>query len=160
MRWAFWRSADEPGPSTPTPIEEVMEVPTLTRFERTLVDEEKVQAPQYPTFQDVPTCMTLFDQFFMCAALMPQVRAIYRFGHLKDCTPKWDDFKYCMSLKSEDEEERRQAWIKRRAEWWAHRRVGPSSEDVWEVREKPLENFPPLYPEYDLDESQDAAGTV
>lgn len=75
------------------------------------------------------------DEFFMCAALMPQVRAVYRYGHLKDCTPKWDDFKYCMSLKSEDEEERRKMWIKRRAEWWAGRRVGPSSEDVWEVRE-------------------------
>jgi hypothetical protein len=59
MRWAFWRSADEPGPSTPTPVEEVKEVPTLSRFERTLLDEEKVQAPQYPDFKDVPTCMTL-----------------------------------------------------------------------------------------------------
>jgi hypothetical protein len=32
-------------------------------------------------------------------------------------------------------EERREAWIRRRAEWWANRRLGRSSEDVWDVRE-------------------------
>lgn len=31
-------------------------------------------------------------------------------------------------------DERRDAWIRRRAEWWAHRRLGKSSEDVWEMR--------------------------
>ena len=31
-------------------------------------------------------------------------------------------------------EERREAWIRRRAEWWAHRRLGKSSEDVWDIR--------------------------
>lgn len=62
MRWAFWRSDDgaAAGPSTPAPVvEEVKEVPTLSRFEATLLDEEKVQAPQYPTFKEVPGCMTL-----------------------------------------------------------------------------------------------------
>lgn len=59
MRWAFWRSgSDEAGPSTP-PVEPVKEAPKLTRFEATLIDEEKVQAAQYPTFKEVPTCMTL-----------------------------------------------------------------------------------------------------
>lgn len=32
-------------------------------------------------------------------------------------------------------EERREAWIRRRAEWWANRRLGRSSEDVWDIRE-------------------------
>jgi len=72
-------------------------------------------------------------------------------------------------LKSESEEARRELWIKRRAEWWAARRVEGSSEDVWDrrkwvelltpfqtlstVRAKlmgdrvPLENFPAMYPE-------------
>jgi len=39
-------------------------------------------------------------------------------------------------------EERREAWIFRRAEWWANRRVGKSSEDVWDIREYVL--FPPF----------------
>lgn len=32
-------------------------------------------------------------------------------------------------------EEQREAWIRRRAEWWAHRRIEQSSEDVWDIRE-------------------------
>ena len=32
-------------------------------------------------------------------------------------------------------EEQREAWIRRRAEWWAHRRLEKSSEDVWDLRE-------------------------
>ncbi|TXT09101.1 hypothetical protein VHUM_02575 [Vanrija humicola] len=81
----------------------------------------------------------------MCYALLPQLRNMYRFGELHDCTYKFEDFKYCMSLKGEDTEARRQLWIKRKAEWWAKRRVGESSEDVWEARTEPLKNFPPLY---------------
>jgi len=40
-----------------------------------------------------------------------------------------------MTLKSMHPEERREAWINRRAEWWTHRRRNKSSEDVWDIRE-------------------------
>ncbi|KAF8070527.1 MCM-domain-containing protein [Lyophyllum atratum] len=46
-----------------------------------------------------------------------------------------EDFKFCLSLKSLHPEERRDAWITRRAEWWAHRRLAKSSEDIWDIRE-------------------------
>ena len=75
------------------------------------------------------------DEFLMCYALGPQLRNMYRHGTYRDCTWKWADFKYCLSLKAEDMEERRELWIKRRAEWWARRRFEGSSEDVWNVRE-------------------------
>jgi hypothetical protein len=39
-----------------------------------------------------------------------------------------------MSLKSLHPEERREAWIRRQAEWWAQRRLDKSSEDVWDIR--------------------------
>ena len=67
-------------------------------------------------------------------ALGPQLRNLYRHGEKKDCTWKWNDFKYCLSLKTEDETARRDLWVKRRAEWWTKRRVGQSSEDIWDVR--------------------------
>ena len=35
-------------------------------------------------------------------------------------------------------EERREVWIRRRAEWWVNRRLGRSSEDVWDIREYSL----------------------
>ena len=85
-----------------------------------------------------PGCKTIpkrRDEFLMCYALGPQLRNLYRHGTYRDCTYKWADFKYCLSLKSEEMDTRRELWVKRRAEWWAKRRVGPSSEDVWNVRE-------------------------
>ncbi|OWZ75658.1 hypothetical protein C365_06228 [Cryptococcus neoformans Bt85] len=119
-------------------------VPQVDRFETTLKDELKLQELQYPTADDVPGCMRLLDEFLMCYALVPQLRNIYRHGELHNCSWKFQDFKYCMSLKSEDPEGKRELWVKRRAEWWARRRVGVSSEDVWAVRTEKLENFPPL----------------
>lgn len=72
-----------------------------------------------------------------------------------------EDFKFCMSLKSMEPNAKRDAWIRRRAEWWANRRLGKSSENVWDVRKyasdyslstsliallndrEPLRNWPP-----------------
>jgi hypothetical protein len=39
-----------------------------------------------------------------------------------------------MSIKNLSEEKKEEVWIQRRAEWWAKRRMGKSSEDVWEAR--------------------------
>lgn len=78
--------------------------------------------------------LTFFFFIFFRIALVPQLRNIYRHGELHNCSWKFQDFKYCMSLKSEDPEGKRELWVKRRAEWWARRRVGVSSEDVWDVR--------------------------
>lgn len=66
-----------------------------------------------------------------------------------------------MTLKAMNPENKREAWIRRRAEWWATRRLSKSSEDVWDMRtyvgclsrtielpylfpgcSAPLENFP------------------
>lgn len=92
---------------------------------------------------------------------------MYRYGHLReDCSEKWAEYKFCLSLKWMGVNERRDAWIRRKAIWWAKRRLGKSSEDVWQVREcvlplsaaldaleadhqssEPLQNFPrPLDP--------------
>jgi hypothetical protein len=63
-----------------------------------------------------------------------QLKSIYRFGEMAHCTPKWNEFKFCMSIKGLHPEQRRDAWICHRAEWWARRRLGSSSENVWEKR--------------------------
>jgi hypothetical protein len=76
-----------------------------------------------------------FDPRAHILALVPQLRSFYRRGDFHDCTWKFRDFKYCLSLKSEAEERRVELWTKRRAEWWANRRFEGSSEDVWDVRE-------------------------
>ena len=63
-----------------------------------------------------------------------QLKSLYRFGHMSVCGEKLQDFKYCMSLKSMHPDDKRDAWIRHRAEWWASRRLGKSSEHVWDMR--------------------------
>lgn len=104
-----------------------------------------------------------------CPVVGSQVKSLYRHGHMSECRDKMEDFKFCMSLKSMEPDSRRDAWIRRRAEWWASRRLGKSSENVWDMRRcvirplcqvmahmtphhhrEPLTNWPPSI-------SQDAA---
>ncbi|OBZ72982.1 hypothetical protein A0H81_06733 [Grifola frondosa] len=95
--------------------------------------------------------MKLFDDFLACNILGSQLRSLYRFGHMATCSGKLDDFKFCMSIKSMHPEEKRDVWIRRRAEWWAQRRREKSSEDVWDIRTEPLTNFPPPRMSADVD---------
>ncbi len=82
----------------------------------------------------------MFDKWAQCFALGPQLRAIYRYGGLQDCKSKLDDFKYCLTMKGMTQEERYEAWIRRKAETTAEKRLGKgSSENVWELRRDPRE---------------------
>lgn len=87
--------------------------------------------------------MSLLDDFLSCNILGVQLKSLYRHGEMSKCGQKMEDFKFCMANKSLHPEDRREAWIRRRAEWWAKRRLEKSSEDVWEMRKEPLKNFPP-----------------
>ena len=71
---------------------------------------------------------------FYTAVMGSQLRSLYRYGEMATCSPKLEEFKFCMSLKSMDPDEKRDAWIRRRAEWWATRRLAKGSEDVWDAR--------------------------
>jgi hypothetical protein len=68
------------------------------------------------------------------SVLASQLKSLYRHGHISRCSDKLDDFKFCLSTRTMHPDERREAWIRRRAEWWARRRLARSSEGVWEVR--------------------------
>ena len=106
----------------------------------------------HPTTEDIPGCMSLLDDFLSCnSACSPndtsniftilalpvlgvQLKSLYRYGEMSKCGQKMEDFKFCMANKSLHPEDRRDAWIRHRAEWWAKRRLEKSSEDVWEIR--------------------------
>ncbi|KZT24244.1 hypothetical protein NEOLEDRAFT_1135404 [Neolentinus lepideus HHB14362 ss-1] len=108
-----------------------------------VAQEEAYLQKVHPTPEDIPKCMTLFDEFLSCSGTKNQIKAIYRYGERASCSHKWEDFKFCMTLKALPMEERRHAWLRRRAEWWANRRLTQSSEDVWDIRTEPLQNWPP-----------------
>ena len=123
----------------------------MVQYEEAVKQEVQRLSLEMPTTAEVPGCMALLDTFFQCygqylchtdikhslstpLALGSQFRSLYRYGRSAECSEKLQDFKYCLSTKGFDDEERRAAWIQRRAEWWARRRVEKSSEDVWEMR--------------------------
>ncbi|KAF8350263.1 hypothetical protein F5887DRAFT_1096576 [Amanita rubescens] len=89
----------------------------------------------HPTPDDIPGCLSLFNTFLECHTTRSQFKSLYRQGETTDCARKFEDFKFCLTLKSLHPEERRDAWIQRRAEWWAERRLNRSSEDVWYIKE-------------------------
>jgi hypothetical protein len=127
-------------------------------FEAAKQQEEARLQKLHPTPEDISGCMTMFDTFLSCngefaptklishlscrddltsihlPVLGVQLKSLYRFGHMSNCSEKLEDFKFCMSLKSMHPDEKRDVWIKRRAEWWATRRLDKSSENVWDMR--------------------------
>jgi len=85
-------------------------------------------------------CRQAFDQAFYCQSLGGKFNDIYRFGHLKDCNEQWGAFWFCMrhrTLSAKDREPQIRDYYEERDE--RRRREFGSSEDVWEIREKPVE---------------------
>ncbi|EPQ57628.1 hypothetical protein GLOTRDRAFT_74533 [Gloeophyllum trabeum ATCC 11539] len=118
-------------------------------FATAVAQEEAYLQKLHPTPDDIPGCMKIFDDFLSCNITVNQIRSLYRYGQRAECGHKWEDFKFCMSITNLHPEERRNVWIRRRAEWWAHRRLSQSSEDIWEIRKEPLQNWPPATPTCD-----------
>ncbi|KAJ6625554.1 hypothetical protein B0H10DRAFT_2001868 [Mycena sp. CBHHK59/15] len=114
-----------------------------TDFKTTVKQEEDYLRRVYPGTKDIPSCTNHLDSYFACNAIRNLVRSMYRYGYAReDCSEKWQEYKFCLSLKWMEVDERRDAWIRRKAIWWAKRRLGKSSEDVWQVREQPLQSYP------------------
>ena len=90
----------------------------------------------------VPSYRTFLLSHMSRAVVGSQVKSLYRHGRMSECHDKMEDFKFCMSLKSMEPEAKRDVWIRRRAEWWANRRLGKSSENVWDVRKYASSYFP------------------
>ncbi|KAJ3988489.1 hypothetical protein F5890DRAFT_1453489 [Lentinula detonsa] len=119
-------------------------------FEKAVKQEEAYIRLVHPTPEETPTCINLFDTYLACNAIRSQIKSFYRYGERTHCSQKLEDFKFCLGLTRMEPEERRDVWIRKRAEWWAHRRLAKSSEDVWEMREQPPTNFPKIMTEDDI----------
>ncbi|KAI0311709.1 hypothetical protein OF83DRAFT_1068362 [Amylostereum chailletii] len=116
---------------------------TPEEFSQTVKEEEIRLRSLHPTTDDIPSCMSLFDDFLTCNMLSSQFKSLYRHGEMARCAGRFHAFKFCMSNNRLHPEQKRDEWIHHRAEWWARRRLGASSENVWEIRREPLKDFPP-----------------
>ncbi|KAI9853186.1 MAG: hypothetical protein M1838_000042 [Thelocarpon superellum] len=84
------------------------------------------------------SCRQAFDSAFYCQSMGGQFNNVYRYGGIKDCSEHWGAFWFCMRTRSYSDEERAkkvQDFYRGRAVKY---KIGPSSEDVWEVRREPV----------------------
>ncbi|KAK4937236.1 hypothetical protein LTR10_022068 [Elasticomyces elasticus] len=84
------------------------------------------------------SCRSAFDYAMFCQSFGGQFVNIYRYGTFRSCSNHWDDFWLCMRTRNWNKDDRAAAiqdhYRKRAVKW----KTGPSSEDVWEVREEPV----------------------
>ncbi len=97
--------------------------------------ELNVEDSLYPTTM---SCRDAFDAAFYCQSLGGQFNAVYRYGGMQSCSDHWKSFWFCMRSKSyagQREDMIKEHYRKKALKY----KVGPSSEDVWEGREKKME---------------------
>ncbi|KAI5805827.1 hypothetical protein EDC01DRAFT_626638 [Geopyxis carbonaria] len=106
-------------------------------------------------FPETMSCRKAFDDLFYCYSLGGQFLngklylwrnmglelttiIVYRYGTHRDCTEKWEDFRFCMKTKVRGEAASRAMIQTRSTEKAAKRKTQPSSEDIWSTRKEPL----------------------
>lgn len=87
------------------------------------------------------SCRQAFDLAWSCNSLGGQWNAVYRHGEMRSCSEHWDDFWFCMRMKSatgpvKEEAVRQYYRNKEYAKYYAPGRA--SSEDIWQPREQKL----------------------
>lgn len=86
------------------------------------------------------SCRQAFDQAFYCQSLGGKFNDIYRFGKLQSCSEQWGAFWFCMrtkSLSKEEKETQIRGYYAARED--RMKKEGGNSENVWEIRTKPVE---------------------
>ncbi|EPS44485.1 hypothetical protein H072_1508 [Dactylellina haptotyla CBS 200.50] len=91
----------------------------------------------YPTTM---SCREAFDELYFCYSLGGQFKNLYRYGTYRECEDKSSDFWFCMKTKMYGPNTKKEMIVKYHKEKEAAKyKRGPSSEDVWSVRTKPLQ---------------------
>ncbi|MCJ1387163.1 hypothetical protein MMC18_000003 [Xylographa bjoerkii] len=112
----------------------IQEAPPPSEVNHSSIAPERL----YPTTM---SCRAAFDSAFYCQSLGGQFTNLYRYGGMRNCSDQWSNFWFCMrtnrgTMGEEERKRRIQKHYEGRAEKY---KVGPSSEDVWEVREEIVE---------------------
>ena len=89
----------------------------------------------YPTYM---SCTQAFDLAYYCSSMGGQLNNIYRYGGLRSCTEQWKQWRFCMRTKAMGEDEKKRRIREFYMEREAKKRVGRSSERVWDVRTEPI----------------------
>ncbi|KAI5853083.1 hypothetical protein DFP73DRAFT_535068 [Morchella snyderi] len=101
---------------------------------------EEEDASLGSSFPGEMNCITAFDEMYYCYSVGGQFLNVYRYGELRDCSQKSQDWRFCMRAKMYGPVTRKAMIMARNKERAAKYKTGASSEDVWKVRKTPLEN--------------------
>ncbi|KAK3321225.1 hypothetical protein B0T19DRAFT_444997 [Cercophora scortea] len=128
MGWAGLPSSSPP-PGTTAPSAQ----PTKPRSPQSAALSD-ASLPQYIS------CRDAFDYAWHCHTPASQFNSIYRYGSVRSCSELWDDFWFCMRVKSYPPDLKADAIkehyrAKEVAKYYAAPDQ-PSSEDVWESRDE------------------------
>ena len=91
-------------------------------------------------YADTMSCRTAFDYAFFCQSFGGQFVNVYRYGELRSCSEHWDNFWLCMKTRSWSDDLRKKAIRAHNQKKAIKYKVGPSSEDVWDVRLDPAKD--------------------
>ncbi|CAG8514478.1 1361_t:CDS:2 [Paraglomus brasilianum] len=96
--------------------------------------------------QDEPTCSLRqeFDTMFYCYSIGGQATNYYRYGTRKDCKRYRDNLRFCWRTKFMNSEEKKKAFKERAEQKEEKLKDGPNCLDIWELREQPPVDFPPV----------------
>lgn len=116
------------------------QITTITQQEGhdNIPDSEKHLSPLAESL--LPTqmnCEQAFNLAYYCQSLGGQFTAVYRYGGMRSCSENWNDFWFCMRVKSYPAGEVKENMIRehyRNKELAKYGPGKPSSEDVWKER--------------------------
>ncbi|KAL2205225.1 hypothetical protein CC79DRAFT_1323948 [Sarocladium strictum] len=87
------------------------------------------------------SCRTAFDQAWACNGFGGQWNAVYRYGSMRSCSEQWDDFWFCMRTRTQSGKAKEDLVRARyrEKEWRKYGPGKPSSEDIWESRDRKVD---------------------
>ncbi|CZR57001.1 related to EMI1 Protein required for transcriptional induction of the early meiotic-specific transcription factor IME1, also required for sporulation [Phialocephala subalpina] len=89
------------------------------------------------------SCRQAFDEAFYCNSFGGRFNDLYRYGNLRSCSEHWNNFWFCMRVRTYSGPEKEAAvkeHYRRRESIKYSKELGKeSSEDVWKSRDKKLE---------------------
>jgi len=86
------------------------------------------------------SCRSALDYAMFCQSFGGQFVNIYRYGNFRSCSNHWQDFWLCMRTRNWDKKDRAKAIQDHYRKKAIQYKTGPSSEDVWEVRQEPAKD--------------------
>ncbi|KAK5056639.1 hypothetical protein LTR84_012171 [Exophiala bonariae] len=104
------------------------------------IDYEPVDISPDSLYPTSMSCRSAFDYAMFCQSFGGQFVNVYRYGEFRSCSNHWNDFWLCMRTRNIPERERARQIREHYQKKIIKYKTGPSSEDVWEVRDVPVQD--------------------